>query len=99
MSKYFVHVTQDFALDIEALYESAGESAGQVRDALFNAIRMLKSGAWDSTLINQYGITGTSFSFDFCSGYIFTFRIDTYRDERKQPLEEHYYLKNLLRKK
>lgn len=99
MPKIFVHVTEDLLLDLESLYETNGESAGQVRDALVTAIRTLKNDKWDDSVIKPYGVSGTRFLFDFCSGYFFTFRIDTYRDESKHAIEQHYYLKNLFRKK
>jgi len=99
MPEIFVHITPDLTSDLEALYESKGQSADEIRAALIKAIRMLKEGKWDDSLVKQHGFSGTRFSFNFCSEFIFTFRIDTYRDDRKQPIQEHYFLKNLLRKK
>jgi hypothetical protein len=95
----YVHITEDLALDLEALYMSIGEAADPIRDALIKAIQIVKQADWDDLPVSPHGFTGTRFSFDFHPGYIFTFAIDTYRDERKQPIEQHYYLKNLLRKK
>jgi|SRR5580658_2060093 hypothetical protein len=100
MPAHRVHITEDLKFDLAAVYASKSEAAAtQIRDALVSAIEMLDKGIWNDSLIKQHGISGTRFSFDFCSEYIFTFTIDTYRDERKQPFEEHYFLKNLLRKK
>ena len=84
----FVHITEDLLFDLEGLYNSIGEAADPVRDALAEAIRMMMRNEW----------LGTTFAFNFYSGYIFTFRIDTHFNQEK-PLEEHYFLKNLYRKK
>lgn len=99
MPVYSVHITNDLQLDLQALYQSRGESADEIRDALVEGIRKLKHGEWDNSRFKIHGFSGTTFSLDFCSDYIVTFTIDTYRNEMKQPIEEHYYLKNLLRKK
>jgi hypothetical protein len=84
----FVHITEDLIFDLEGLYNSIGEAADPVRDALAEAIRMMMRNEW----------LGTTFAFNFYSGYIFTFRIDTHFNQEK-PIEEHYFLKNLYRKK
>lgn len=92
-----VHVTEDLVLDLNGIYETIGESADLVRDALISAIRTMMVNEWDRSLVEPYGILGTTFAFNFCSGYVFTFKIDTHFNQEK-PIEEHYYLKNLFRK-
>jgi hypothetical protein len=99
MPSYNVHLTDDVLSDLGALYREKGESAEPIRNAFIAAALKLKLGEWDDSLIKIRGFSGTQFSYDFCSEYIFTFTIDTYRDEHKQPIEEHYYLKNLFLKK
>jgi hypothetical protein len=96
--KAFVHITEDLIFDLDGIYDSIGESADQVRDALVKAIRMMWRNEWDKSLVKPYGILGTTFAFNFCSEYIFTFTIDTHFNQEK-PVEDHYFLKNLYRKK
>jgi hypothetical protein len=93
-----VHVTEDLVFDLEGIYESLGEAADPIRDALAATIRKMMRGDLDQALIKPYGIQGTTLAYDFCSEYIFTFTIDTHFTET-QPIEEHYFLKNLYRKK
>ena len=92
-----VHITEDLVFDLNGIYETVGESADLVRDALVSAIRAMTVNEWDQSLVEPYGILGTTFAFNFCSGYVFTFKIDTHFNQEK-PIEEHYYLKNLFRK-
>jgi hypothetical protein len=85
--------------DLRAVYEDFGEDTGDaVREALITAMESLKRYEWDESLIQRYGIVGDTFTFDFCRDYKFTFKVLTDRDENKQSIAEHYYLKRLLRK-
>ena len=98
--KVSVHWVPGFIADLNGVYEDVGGGAAdEIRAALIAAINKLKRYEWDETLIKQYGIVGDAFSFDFCRDYKFTFKVVTDRDERKHPIEEHYFLKRLLRKK
>lgn len=92
-----VHITEDFTFDLNGIYETIGESADLVRDALVKAINTMRANQWDRSLVEPYGKLGTTFAFNFCSGYIFSFKIETQFNQEK-PIEEHYYLKNLFRK-
>jgi hypothetical protein len=93
-----VHVTEDLVLDLNGIYESLGEAADPIRDALVAAIRRMMRGELDQSLIEPYGIQGTTLAYSFYSEYIVTFAIDTHFT-KTQPIEEHYFLKNLYRKK
>ena len=100
MTQRFVHLTVDIGLDVSALYDEVDEkTADEVRAALIDAIAELKNNQVNDSLIEPYGNFGSTFSIDFHPEYLVTYKIETYRDERKHPIEEHFYLKNLLRKK
>jgi hypothetical protein len=96
--KAVVHVTEDLIFDLDGIYNSLGKDADQVRDALVKAIHMMMRNEWDDSLVEPYGKLGTTFGFNFCREYLFTFTIDTHFHQER-PIEEHYFLKNLLRKK
>ncbi len=61
MPKVVVHVTEDFLLDVAALYKETGDAAEDVRDSILNAFRLLKTGEWDDGLISPCGLLGTNF--------------------------------------
>ena len=97
--KVSVHWVPSLLADLQSIYEEFGEEVGDsVREPLITAIEKLKRYEWDRSLIEPYGVVGDTFAFDFCRDYRFTFKIVTDRDEEKKPINEHYYLKNLLRK-
>jgi hypothetical protein len=94
-----VHWTPSLLTDLQTIYDDFGDVAGDsVRAALITAIRKLKRYEWDESLIQPSGAVGDSFKFDFCRDYKFTFKVLTDRNEHKQPIHEHYFLKRLLRK-
>lgn len=100
MPERFVHLTPDIGLDVTALYEELDEkTADDVRSALLDAIAKVKRNQLDYSLIKPYGSLGSTFSIAFHPKFLVTYRIETYRDEQKRPTEEHFYLKNLIRKK
>ena len=93
-----VHVTEDLIFDLAGIYDSIGEAGDEVRNALVKAIRMMMRNELDRSLVEPFGVLGTTFAFNFHRGYIFTFTINTHFSQDK-PIEEHYFLKNLYRKK
>jgi len=97
--KVSVHWTPSLLSDLESVYQESGEEIGNaVRSDLIVAMGKLKLYQWDKSLIQSYGVVGDTFTFDFCRAYKFTFKVVTDRDENKQPIREHYYLKRLLLK-
>jgi hypothetical protein len=96
--KAVVHITEDLIFDLDGVYRSIGESADRLRDALVKAIRTLMRNELDKSLVEPHGMSGTTFAFNFYDGYIFTFTINTHFSQER-PTEEHYFLKNLYRKK
>jgi len=87
--------TKTFCENFSLFLENRGEKSSSVR-SLVEAIKQLKSYDWDGSLpIKPYGSSGDSFAFSFSNGYIFTFRRETKRDERKQPIFINLYLKTI----
>ena len=65
--KVSLHWVPSFTADLYAIYEELGEDAADsVRAELIGALRKLKDYEWDESLIQNYGIVGDTFAFDFC---------------------------------
>ena len=94
-----VNITKDLISDLKAIYASMDErAADRVRDALARTIGQMSRDEMDRSLIEPHGIFGTTFAYNFLPDFLFTFRIETHFDQDR-PVEEHYFLKNLNRKK
>jgi hypothetical protein len=95
-----IHLTESFSADVATMNVLLGVSAEDINLSIIRALRKLHGYSWDETLpIRRTGIYGDSYLFEFCDDYSLTFRIFTDRDEHKKPIVDHYYLKNLLRRR
>lgn len=83
--------------DIEQLREDLGTRADQVIDALAKAVKKLDGYEWDDSLpVRKAGWPGDTYTYEFYPGYVVTFRRETDRNERKQPILIHLYLKRVM---
>ena len=93
------HLTRTFAADVETLHEQCGAEADAILRELCVGVGHLKElDAFSSLPIVPHGRYGDSFMFNFNHQFSFTFRRMTDRDEQKQPIVIHFYLKNILRR-
>lgn len=90
--RYFYYTVSSF-LDV------LGSSAPAGRSALLEALATLKSYSWDGSLpLELYGVAGDSYAYEFYPGYVLTFRRETVRDHRKQPVQIKLFLRAVQRK-
>ncbi len=83
---------------LSSLDEELGSSTADALSALVEALKRLKSYAWDGSLpLKPYGSSGSSYEYEFYPGFVFTFRRETERDRWKQPVRIKLVLKSVQR--